>query len=209
LFDSADAFVGWCNAAGGILGRKLVLHKRDSASFQVSARMIESCQTDFALVGNGEALDATGVQRVGCHLPEISAYDVSVQAGTAQLSIHPLPTTDDESRLTGPYRQVAKLDPAATKHYGMLSSVVPSVKDSGNRDKAAAEALGYTTVAYQELPIQVDNWRPIVENLKSDGVQVLTLEGSPDQSAALYKSMADVGYFPTTPSSAPTTTPPS
>jgi hypothetical protein len=31
LFDSADAFVGWCNAAGGILGRKIVLHKRDAA----------------------------------------------------------------------------------------------------------------------------------------------------------------------------------
>src|SRR5947209_6990436 len=30
LFDSADAFTGWCNAAGGILGRKLVLHKWDA-----------------------------------------------------------------------------------------------------------------------------------------------------------------------------------
>src|ERR1700710_1456217 len=29
MFDAADAFVGWCNAAGGILGRKIVLHKRD------------------------------------------------------------------------------------------------------------------------------------------------------------------------------------
>ena len=30
IFDGADAFVGWCNAAGGILGRKLVLDKLDA-----------------------------------------------------------------------------------------------------------------------------------------------------------------------------------
>src|SRR5439155_2187195 len=35
LFDAADAFVGWCNAAGGVLGRKLKLTKRDSALFNV------------------------------------------------------------------------------------------------------------------------------------------------------------------------------
>jgi hypothetical protein len=35
-----------------------------------------------------------------------------------------------------------------------------------------------------------------VENLKSRGVQVLTMLSNPDQLAALYKSMADVGYFP-------------
>src|SRR5215471_18638682 len=29
IFDSADAFTQWCNAAGGIDGRKLVLTKRD------------------------------------------------------------------------------------------------------------------------------------------------------------------------------------
>jgi hypothetical protein len=197
LFDTADAFVAWCNAAGGIQGRKLVLHKRDSALFQVQARMIESCQGDFALVGNGEALDATGVQqRVSCKLPEIAAFDVSLPAGTAALSVQPLPAADDEAPLGGPYRHLAQVDPAAIKHYGMLSSTVQSVKDSGNRTRAAAESLGYTTVDYEELPIQVNNWRPYVENLKSRGVQVLTMLSNPDQLAALYKSMADVGYFP-------------
>jgi Periplasmic binding protein len=197
LFDTADAFVGWCNAAGGIQGRKLVLHKRDSALFQVPARMIESCQADFALVGNGEALDATGVQqRVSCKLPEIAAFDVSLPAGTAALSVQPLPAADDEAGLGGPYRRLAQLDPAAIKYYGVLSSTVQSIKDSGNRTRAAAESLGFSTVDYEELPIQVNNWRPYVENLKSRGVQVLTMLNNPDQLAALYKSMADVGYFP-------------
>src|SRR5436309_2454352 len=88
LFDAADAFVGWCNAAGGILGRKLDLKKHDAKLTEVGPRMTEACATDFALVGNGEALDATGVKiRTGCNLPEITAYDVSAAAGTAALSL--------------------------------------------------------------------------------------------------------------------------
>jgi hypothetical protein len=198
LFDSADAFVGFCNAAGGILGRKIVLHKRDAKLFEASARMIDACQApDFMLVGNGEALDATAVQqRLSCKLPEISAYDVSAQAGTAALSMQPIPTPDDESRLGGPYKALAKADPEAIKHYGLLNSTFQSIKDSGNRNRAAAESLGYTVVDYEELPLTVDNYRPIVENLKSHGVQVLTYQANPEQVATLYKSMADVGYFP-------------
>jgi ABC-type branched-subunit amino acid transport system substrate-binding protein len=197
LFDSADAFVSWCNAAGGILGRKLTLHKRDAALTQVAARMIESCQQpDFMLVGNGEALDATGVQqRVSCHLPEISAYDVSVQAGTAPDTIEPNPNPNNQGN-TGGYRALAKADPEAIKHYGMLSSTLASVKAAGNLNRATAEALGYTTVDYEELPSTVDNWRPIIENLKSHGVQVLTTESAAEPMVSMLKAMGDVGYFP-------------
>jgi hypothetical protein len=198
LFDSADAFVGFCNAAGGILGRKLVLHKRDSKLFEVAARMVDSCQApDFMLVGNGEGLDATGVQqRLSCKLPEIAGFDVSAQAGSAPLSMDPLPVPDDESNIGGALRALKKVDPEAIKHYGLISSTVQSVKDSGNRDKAAAQELGYTLVNYQEMPASVDNWRPYVENLRSASVQVLGFQGDPTALANVYKTMKDVGYFP-------------
>src|SRR3954470_15587664 len=120
MFDAADAFVGWCNAAGGILGRKIVLHKRDSALTQVAAKMIEACQApDFMLAGNGEALDATGVQqRLSCKLPEIAGYDVSAAAGIAPLSIDPLPVPNNMSSLGGPWRALAKFDPSVMPKYG-------------------------------------------------------------------------------------------
>jgi hypothetical protein len=149
------------------------------------------------LVGNGEALDATGVQqRLSCKLPEIAAYDVSAAAGGAPLSIDPIPIPNAESNLGGALRALAKFDPAAIKHYGILSSNQQSIKDSANRDRAAAESLGYVTVSYQEMPPVVDNWRPYVENLKSAGVQVFGMQGNPNTLAAIYKVMADVGYFP-------------
>jgi hypothetical protein len=198
LFDSADAFVGWCNAAGGILGRKLTLHKRDAALFQVAAKMVEACQApDFALVGNGEGLDATGVQqRVGCKLPELAGFDVSSQASSAPYSVQSTPSRTNQGPSGGSYRALAKVDPSVIKHYGMLSSTLQSVKDAGTRNRKSAESLGYVTVDYEELPGQVDNWRPIVENLKTHGVQVLAIENDPDGTSAMLKTMTDVGYFP-------------
>jgi hypothetical protein len=198
LFDAADAFVGWCNAAGGILGRKIVLHKRDAALTQVAAKMIESCQApDFMLAGNGEALDATGVQqRLSCGLPEIAAYDVSAAAGTAPLSIDPIPVPNNMSNLGGAWRALAAYDPAVKPKYGLISSNQQSIKDSGNRDKAAAEVVGFTNVSYQEAPPAVDNYRPYVENLHGAGVQVLGIQAQASQDIGYFKSMADVGYFP-------------
>jgi hypothetical protein len=198
IFQESQAFVDWCNAAGGILGRKIVLDKRDAALFNVAAQMVASCnQPDFMLVGNGEALDATGVQqRLSCGLPEISAYDVSVAAGTAALSIQPLPTPDSESNLTGAFKVLKAYDPASAAHYGLLSSTQQSVKDSGNRDKQAAAQLGYTQVYYDELPIQTNNWRPYAQAIQAKGVQVLGIQSSAVQDAQLFKAFADIGYFP-------------
>jgi len=198
IFQESQAFVDWCNAAGGIAGRKIVLDKRDAALFNVSAQMVASCnQPDFMLVGNGEALDATGVQqRLSCGLPEIAAYDVSSAAGSAALSMDALPVPNSESNLGGALRVLKAADPASAAHYGLLSSTQQSIKDSGNRDKAAAAQLGYTQVYYDELPIQVNNWRPYAQAIQAKGVQVLGIQAQANQDAQLFKAFADIGYFP-------------
>ena len=198
MFDSADAFVGWCNAAGGILGRKIVLHKRDAALTQVAAKMVESCNApDFILVGNGEALDATGVQqRQACGLPEIPGFDVSSAAGSAKDTIMPIPVPNNQSNMGGLLRAIAKADPEAIKHYALINSTQQSIKDSGDRDRAAAKQLGYTEVHYEEMPVQVNNWRPYAENLKSKGAQVFGFQSNPNLDAALLSALKDIGYAP-------------
>jgi hypothetical protein len=93
-------------------------------------------------------------------------------------------------------RAVANFDPAVKSKYGLISSNQQSIKDSGNRDKAAAAVLGYTSVSYQEAPASVDNYRPYVENLHSAGVQILGIQAQAAQDVGYFKAMADVGYFP-------------
>ncbi len=60
FFEVGDAFVKWCNAAGGINGRKIQLTEYDAKLFNVAQQMIQACQTDFMLVGNGNGLDDAG-----------------------------------------------------------------------------------------------------------------------------------------------------
>jgi ABC-type branched-subunit amino acid transport system substrate-binding protein len=197
LFDSADAFVKWCNDAGGILGRKLQLDKWDAKLTEVAPRMIDACAADFALVGNGEGLDQTGVaQRTKCKLPEFSAYDVSPQAGVAAGAVSAIPNPNTASLANGAYKALAAFDPEAVKHFGMISSQFESIKQQGTKDRAAAEGSGYTTVYYDEFPLIVDNYRPYAQNIKSKGVQVLTVEGAPGNIAPLYKALQQIGYMP-------------
>ncbi len=41
----ATAFADWCNAAGGIDGRKIVIDNRDAALFNVASQMTAACQS--------------------------------------------------------------------------------------------------------------------------------------------------------------------
>jgi hypothetical protein len=197
LFDTADAFVGWCNAAGGINGRKLSVDKWDAKLSEVAARMIDACQVDFFLVGNGEAFDSAGVDpRTKCGLPEIAAYVVSKQAGRAPMSIMALPGSDHQSPVGGALRVLKEIDPSVVPHLGQVSSTLQSVKDGGDRDRAAARILGYGSAYYDEAPIIPDTWRPYATNLQTKGVQVWMFENAPFNLAAFYRALHDVNYTP-------------
>ena len=61
IFDAAEAFVEWCNAAGGINGKQLELNLHDAAVTEYQPVMAEACRQDFAIVGSrrgpGQLLD--------------------------------------------------------------------------------------------------------------------------------------------------------
>lgn len=197
LFDAADAFVGWCNEAGGILGRRIVLNKRDAKLLEAGPRMVEACQSDFMLVGNGVALDDTVVEaRNGCGLTEIVAFTVSSRAGRAEGSIAANVNSDWMSHLTGILRRIKEIDPEVVGFFGELNNQNPALNAQGKRNAQAAVDLGYTQVYYEETPIAVDNWRTYAENIKKAGVQVFSTQNTPENTAALMRAMADVGYFP-------------
>lgn len=197
LFDAADAFVGWCNDAGGILGRRIVLTKRDAKLMEAGPRVVEACQTDFMLVGNGEGFDDGAVEpRLECGLAEIAAFTVSGAAGTAANSLLPLVNSNHQSHLLGLFRQIIAKDPEAAKFFGELNNSLPSVRPQGERNAQAAVDIGFTQVYYEETPALVDNWRTYAENIKKAGVQVFSMENTPENTAALLSALGDVGYFP-------------
>jgi ABC-type branched-subunit amino acid transport system substrate-binding protein len=171
FFQVGEAFVKWCNAAGGINGRKLVLNKHDAKLFESGARTVEACQKDFMLVGNGDAFDqATVKPRVACKLGQIPALVVSTEAADAPLQVQPNPAPGNEWSV-GPYRVLAKMYPQDKDYFGIGGSNNSSLRSAGLRLREAVSQIGYKTVDYQEQPPLVPNWRPWVEQAKLKGVR--------------------------------------
>ncbi len=197
LFDAADAFVGWCNDAGGINGRKLKLNKHDAKLFEAGPRMVEACQTDFMLVGAGIVFDdAANQPRMDCGLSEIAGYAVSETAGQSDNLLIGMTTSIKVSAMEPIFKAIAAQDPAAKASLAIWNLATNSVLPVGKRDMAGAIRQGYSPTVYEEIPTAVDNWRPYAEKLKEKNVQVLYVAGTPENLVAAMRTMNDVGYFP-------------
>ncbi len=193
-FDVADGFVKWCNAAGGILGRKIVLTKRDGKLFNIAAQVINACQSDFMLVGNANPLDAAGVKpRLACNLAQIPAYASSPQAAEAPEQV--VVDSSLHQINVGAWRELSKKYPAAFQAISMITVNGGGLDTFAERQQDALTSIGSKVVDFQEAPVTgVANWRPYAEHAYENHAKaVITL--SPDISAFV-RSMDDIGWKP-------------
>ncbi len=169
----ATAFADWCNASGGINGRKIVIDDRDAALFNAAQQAEAACQSDFMAVGGGMALDQPSVPiREKCGLGQISGYVVSNAADLASLQVDPSGINSD-SVSSGWFGALAKAYPQAVKKAGMGGSDTPSVLQPETKDEFGAEAQGWHVVDFLEPPVTVENWAPYVEDYQSKGADAL------------------------------------
>ncbi|HEX4018509.1 MAG TPA: ABC transporter substrate-binding protein [Frankiaceae bacterium] len=196
FFDTADGFSKWCNAAGGINGRKIVVDKLDAKLFNVGQVMTQACQKDFMLVGNGNAFDSAGVGiREKCGLGQIPAYVVSPQAVNATLQVQPTPVPADEIN-DGAMRLLADAFPATkTGGVGIGGSTLASLIPTGLKAQEYLKDLGIKVAVLQNQPVQVDNYRPYIEQLKQDGAAGLYQVTAQDPTP-IVQAMKNVGYTP-------------
>jgi ABC-type branched-subunit amino acid transport system substrate-binding protein len=193
-FDIGEAFVDWCNAAGGINGRKIVLAKRDGKLFNIAAQVINACQTDFMLVGNANPLDAAGVKpRLACNLAQIPAYASSPEAAAAGQQV--VIDSSVPQVAAGAWRALAKAYPDAFQHISMVTVNGGGLDTFAERQQDALTSIGFKVVNFQKAPIiGPSNWRPYAENAKLSGAKaIITL--SPEISAFV-RSLDDIGYKP-------------
>jgi ABC-type branched-subunit amino acid transport system substrate-binding protein len=198
MWDSATAYVDWCNAAGGILGRKLVLDKRDSQETDYLPQVESSCTADLAMVGTMGVLDNTGVAAwEKCGIPNFTASTVSEAAANAKLMypVNPLPA--DQENIGG-FPVLFKQYPGVQDHIGTLYAEGAAGAREQHTYNEAIEADGGKVVYTAEYnALGSVNWAPYVEAMKKAGVTMLFLNDTIPTSVALDQAMSTAGWYPT------------
>jgi hypothetical protein len=195
LFDAAKVFAAWCNDAGGINGRKVVVHERDAKLTEHKQRVIESCREDFFLVGGGAVFDDTGQEdRLKCLLPTVAGFVVTPQARGADLTVQPVPNPITGVSVAA-QRYVAERFPDSVDHVGYLTGAIQTTKIVNDQKLEAAPTLGFKDVYDgQYNPLGEATWTPFAQAIKSNGVRGLMYTGEPENAAKLLQALAEIGY---------------
>ena len=195
FLQQATAFADWCNAAGGINGRKIMIDNRDAALFNAGQEMTAACQSDFMAVGGGLVLDQAAVPiREKCGLGQISGYVVSNASDLASDQVDPTGINTD-SVTSGWFGALAKAYPDAVKKAGMGAEDNPSILQPETKFEFGAEAQGWKVVDFPEPPVSVENWAPYVEEYQSKGAEALWPADS-GNFVPFAQAMTTAGYKP-------------
>ncbi|WP_280385517.1 ABC transporter substrate-binding protein [Nocardia wallacei] len=196
--DAGKVFTSWCNAAGGINGRKLVTNLRDTKLMEVRQRMLDACREDFFLVGGSAALDGLGVKdRLSCLLPEFPAQ-VSQTANTG--SDLQLGAGSSAAEPVNPYSGfqewlIREAYPGSAGAVGMINGDSPITKVMGEKLSESLTAAG-AKIVYNELyPIAgVSDWTPYAQAIKANNVKGLIFFGDFRYLAKLEDVLTSMNY---------------
>ncbi len=197
MWDSATAFTGWCNAAGGIDGRKLILDKRDSAETDYLPQVETSCTADFAMVGTMGVLDNTGVAAwEKCGIPNFTASTVSEAAANAKLMYPSNPLPADQENIGG-FPVIFQQNPGVQAHIGTLyAEGAAGAREQHTYNEAITSDGGKVVYTAEYNSLGSVNWAPYVEAMKKAGVQMLFLNDTIATSVALDQAMSTAGWYP-------------
>lgn len=188
----AKAFADWCNAAGGINGRKIVIVDRDAKLFNAASEVEDACQKDFMLVGGGAALDdKISAPRVKCGLGAIPTLTPSYADQTAPLQA----VVGRTSQTEGNWGLFRLLDPkyhAAFQKIGIVALNTPSVMVAYTNFQKLLESKGMKVTSFQAVAQNLDNARTYIQPLVGT-TESLILAFPATQ---LFQAISDVGYKP-------------
>ena len=197
--NAVKGFIAWCNAQGGINGRKVVGDYLDAAVLNVNTVMTQACKQDFMLVGEGFGLDEAGEQtRLGCNLVQVPGFAVGSDVANAYESYQPTPNPVNWSPVSVAY-QVKSLFPTKVLKTGQLIENLSSESQSMAKAKQAFSQTGWK---YVNCPFQINytgepSYAPFAQKLQSCGAQVVYTDTSPGPELyGMLQADNQLGYNP-------------
>ena len=179
--DAMRAIVEHCNELGGINGREIDLNYYDAALFEVNNRMLEACETDFMLVGQGYVLDGTAERtRVECGIYTVPTYSVSPELAHGPRMLQPLPNPADQHGV-GQIVYAAEQFPDEVSRTAVMFGNVPATADTKDKIVSAATSLGVDLGDVLELEYNAsgeDDWTPFVLQMKNADIRHLHFVGT-------------------------------
>jgi len=196
LKNAAAAFTSWCNAAGGIDGRKLVADIHDTRLLQVVPAMSSACASDFVLAGGSAGLDGLGVAtRLKCLLPDFDEQPTMAQNAGSGLQISPVTFSYAYSAYAGYYKWLLSASPDSANHVAVVYGLSVITEVAAEMAAQTVEADGGSVpadIAYPETG--VTNWTPYAEAIKTKGIKGFTFYGTPQDLVALEQALDTIGY---------------
>jgi len=198
--DAVKDMIAWCNAQGGINGRKLVGDYYDAAVTNVGSVMSQACKQDFMLVGEGFALDGVAEQtRLGCNLASVPGFTVSSVVANAYEMYQASPNPANASPVSSAY-QAEKLFGSKTKHAGVYGSTLSTQQSSTTKAVQAYTEAGWKFVPNCTADIDYNgeaNYTPFMQKLQSCGAQVIFNDATPGPTLyGAFEAENQIGYDP-------------
>jgi ABC-type branched-subunit amino acid transport system substrate-binding protein len=198
--DAVKAMVAWCNAQGGIQGRKLVADYGNAAVTNVGSVVAQECKQDFMLVGEGFALDGAAEQtRLGCNLAAVPGFTVSSVVANAYEMFQASPNPANASPVSSAY-EAEKLFGKKTQKVGVYGSTLSTQEASTNKAVQAFTKAGWKFLPNCTANIDYNgeaNYTPFVQKLQSCGAQIIFNDATPGNTLyGAFESENQIGYDP-------------
>ena len=197
-WEAMQAFAAYCNAQGGISGRRLDVRLFDTNVFQHRRTITDACTSVFALVGSAAAFDGDGSSvETDCGIPDVPALVAEPAHERLPTVVAPLPNPQ-RLYLVGPLRYLARIAPAAVRRAAIAYLDVGVTAVRAARQVEASRDVGYRFTSIDPVPALTTpaDLDKVAARIVRRNAQYVTVQGGISDLAGLQTALAARHYRP-------------